>query len=44
MFSDNRKFYESPDFLLTEFEIDDIISSISQAGPGDPGDGVIPAW
>ncbi len=44
MLADNRKFYESPNFLLTEFEIDDIISSISQVNPGNPGDGEIPAW
>jgi len=40
----NRKFYESPNFLLTEFEIGDIISTISSIDPGIPGDGEIPAW
>ncbi len=44
MLADNRKIYESPNFLLTEFEISDIISVLSKAGPGEPGDGEIWAW
>jgi hypothetical protein len=39
-----RKNYESPNFLLTEYEIGDIISTISEVDPSDPDDGEIPAW
>jgi hypothetical protein len=45
MLVDNRKIYESPNFLLTEFEIGDIISTISNIESGTSiDDGVIPAW
>jgi len=42
MTSADRKIYETPDFVLTEFEIDDIISiSVTNKNPRD---GEITAW